>query len=240
MKSYKLDPLRFKEFRTRYILRLFPIFLLAIIGGFTIILFTNQDIELLTFGITTIIAITVIAFVLSSNLRIQARLWNQYELTIESDSVSQFQGSSNEIILFKEDIKEINLLSNGDIVIKTDKNNKSITISAFIQNRDEVLIELEKLGEINKIETKDLRNWFLIFLLPSLTIAAMITFHVTNILDLMIISGISLIAMFLWSFIEIRLKQNLDKKIKKYSYFMFIAIAIILFEMLEKLGIFGS
>jgi hypothetical protein len=240
MKSYKLDPLRFKEFRTRYILRLFPIFLLAIIGGFTIILFTNQDIELLTFGITTIIAITVIAFVLSSNLRIQARLWNQYELTIESDSVSQFQGSSNEINLLKEDIKEINLLSNGDIVIKTDKNNKSITISAFIQNRDEVLIELEKLGEINKIETKDLRNWFLIFLLPSLTIAAMITFHVTNILDLMIISGISLIAMFLWSFIEIRLKQNLDKKIKKYSYFMFIAIAIILFEMLEKLGIFGS
>ena len=240
MKSYKLDPLRFKEFRTRYILRLFPIFLLAIIGGFTIILFTNQDIELLTFGITTIIAITVIAFVLSSNLRIQARLWNLYELTIESDSVSQFQGSSNEINLLKEDIKEINLLSNGDIVIKTDKNNKSITISAFIQNRDEVLIELEKLGEINKIETKDLRNWFLIFLLPSLTIAAMITFHVTNILDLMIISGISLIAMFLWSFIEIRLKQNLDKKIKKYSYFMFIAIAIILFEMLEKLGIFGS
>jgi hypothetical protein len=224
MKSYKLDPLRFKEFRTRYILRLFPIFLLAIIGGFTIILFTNQDIELLTFGITTIIAITVIAFVLSSNLRIQARLWNLYELTIESVSVSQFQGSSNEIILFKEDIKEINLLSNGDIVIKTDKNNKSITISAFIRNRDEVLIELEKLGEINKIETKNLRNWLLIFLLSSLTITAMIIFHVTNILDLMIISGISIIAIFLWSFIEIRLNQNLDKKIKKYSYFMFIAI----------------
>jgi hypothetical protein len=240
MKSYKLDPLRFKEFRTRYILRLFPIFLLAIIGGFTIILFTNQDIELLTFGITTIIAITVIAFVLSSNLRIQARLWNLYELTIESDSVSQFQGSSNEIILFKEDIKEINLLSNGDIVIKTDKNNKSITISAFIRNRDEVLIELEKLGEINKIETKNLRNWLLIFLLSSLTITAMIIFHVTNILDLMIISGISIIAIFLWSFIEIRLNQNLDKKIKKYSYLMFIVIAKILFEMLEKLGIFGS
>jgi hypothetical protein len=240
MKSYKLDPLRFKEFRTRYILRLFPIFLLAIIGGFTIILFTNQDIELLTFGITTIIAITVIAFVLSSNLRIQARLWNLYELTIESDSVSQFQGSSNEIILFKEDIKEINLLSNGDIVIKTEKNNKSITISAFIRNRDEVLIELEKLGEINKIETKNLRNWLLIFLLSSLTITAMIIFHVTNILDLMIISGISIIAIFLWSFIEIRLNQNLDKKIKKYSYLMFIVIAKILFEMLEKLGIFGS
>jgi hypothetical protein len=240
MKSYKLDPLRFKEFRTRYILRLFPIFLLAIIGGFTIILFTNQDIELLTFGITTIIAFTVIAFVLSSNLRIQARLWNLYELTIESDSVSQFQGSSNEIILFKEDIKEINLLSNGDIVIKTDKNNKSITISAFIRNRDEVLIELEKLGEINKIETKNLRNWLLIFLLSSLTITAMIIFHVTNILDLMIISGISIIAIFLWSFIEIRLNQNLDKKIKKYSYLMFIVIAKILFEMLEKLGIFGS
>jgi hypothetical protein len=140
MSQYKNIPADFAILKKRILTKAIPLVSISALVGLSISSFSekNQPIDLYTWIIIILFTSALMIFAVAKSIKAQKENYNNYLLTVGSDSLSRQQSNLPSITLFFNEITQITEDKYGDLLVKGQKNSQIIAISAFIENYDEV------------------------------------------------------------------------------------------------------
>jgi hypothetical protein len=219
MKTFKLDPGRFKEANRRNSIILLP-FCLTL--GIALVLITWN---FYAFIIIPIFLFSAILGFYRGGKRIRES-FTSFELTIDDEKISRAFKDLPTITIYKNDVRKITDYSNGSLAIETGHRAHKIIIPKYIQEKEEILRSLANFGQIKKKKrnTGILIFYYMIF---ALGLALFVLFLASKDRIVAVSLGPILVAGLLWLIIGIRKSNNLDNKAKKIV-FIFIPLIILI------------
>ena len=223
MQIFQLSPDGFKKVKEKLLFRGIILGAIALTIGFYIAIANqNEDAETSIFEILPfMIPIFIIALGVGifKGLKRQKTGWDSFQLTIEEDAITRSQNNIPDIMIRKEEIREIFENPDGSLVINTDEKLRFIGIPASVQNRVELLNLLENFGEIQQKSGKGNKGYLTI--IASLAVLGlMAVFFIAKSEIFIIPTGILLTAALIWSFVQTQKSNLVDKKTKRSSYFI--------------------
>lgn len=234
MKRFTLDPEGFFELRKRMLYRSIPLLLLAMIAGSYIAekTMSNQfggSFDVLPFVLP--ISLIAVSIGLSRGIKIQRDNWESYELVFKNSSIIRVQNNVPRIEIKESEVSKIIEARNGDLNVNTTDKRKTILIPHNLINFEEVKSYLDKFGIIKSDEKQfTIAKWQI--LSGIISVVLFVLLYLTEIKIITYSSGAILIVGLLWSFIEIQRNKNINLKIKKIAYSIFLVIPSIIVRML--------
>jgi len=178
----------------------------------------------------------IIAYGLNRGMKQQQKIFNSYVLTIDEGYIIREQLNTPTISIAFYEISEIAKYSNGNLTIKGNSSINTIVAPVQIENFDRLE---ELLNSIKPILLKTKETLIIKYrgILPFLTIGLMIAVFVLKNKIIVGISGVILLTVLVYSFIEIQRSKNVDKKTKNKTWWLILVFAAIIGNMYLK--IFG-
>jgi len=236
MREFRIKENGFNEIRKEILLKTIPIFLLAMIGGLIIMEFLpsiqSSDVNVLPYVIPIMcIAITI---GIRRALKTQKQAYEQYVIRIDEEGISREQGITPTINLEYSAVKKITKLKNGGLVIKGDSLMNVIIIPNQVAGIDEIE-ELVMNKCTVKVDSKKsfIERFMILFVIALIGIMAVLYISTNKVL--VSASGVIMLVFMTWSFIVIQKNKNIDKKTRRGSYFMILALIYIIAMMIGKL-----
>jgi CHASE3 domain sensor protein len=230
MNTFKYIPERFAEFRNTQFIRSVPIMVIAMSVGAYITSANNPNaVSILPFIVPFFIAILSFSLYRSSKrLRV---LYNSYSLNIHEQFISSKQANIPDITIAASDVKELQLKSNGDILVQGRDKYQKILISRQIENYDEVLAQLQKLTLTKPFAKSGKIEYFRIPAVLFLMVLMIVSYTSANKI-LATISAFITVVSLLYSVIELQRSKNIDQKIKKMSWIILLPVLSLIFLIL--------
>jgi hypothetical protein len=228
MSQYKNIPADFAILKKRILTKAIPLVSISALVGLSISSLSekNQPIDLYTWIIIILFTSALMIFAVAKSIKAQKENYNNYLLTVGSDSLSRQQSNLPSITLFFNEITQITEDKYGDLLVKGQKNSQIIAISAFIENYDEVKSLLQSVHPVAEPNTKNIFEKFRLLLLL-LTLGCMAAVYISTNKIVVAVCGLSLICFMIWSFFKIRSSPQIDNKIKRTAWMMLLVAASI-------------
>jgi hypothetical protein len=225
MKTFKLNPDGLKK---QYRLIFYMTVVMSVIAGAGAIYisYINSGPS----GNETILLIPIMLVIMGISLfRLSKKLkktWNGFEIIIDDDTITRTQNNVPTITIKKEDVREILESRQGGIALKTDQRIDTIHIPKYVENREELLAILADLKQVKK---QPANYNFSPLIAVALAIGLFVTFSLTKTLLIILITGLILVILLTWGFIEIQRSKLIDSKLKRGSFlFIFLLLSIVL------------
>lgn len=236
MQVFKLRKNGFAEIQRKILLRSIPMLLIAGAGGIAISSSNskqnNNDVNVLPI-IIPIMTVTL-GFGLYRGVSRQRSLFESYTLTITSDFITREQLNTPTISIYFNDIKEITKHKNGNFTIKGRKSVDLIGIPAQIDDYSQLEATLQAIQPIAVKDKIPLLEKYQ-SLTGLITIGLMVCVYTVNDKIIVGLSGSALLALMVWSFIEIRRSKNIDSKTKRGFWVILLVLTSVIMVMIYKL-----
>jgi hypothetical protein len=226
MQVFKSKRDGFKEIRKKMLLRLIPTLLIAGAVGIMISTINSKqngnDINVLPI----IIPITAAALVFGiyRGVNRQKAIYESYTLTITDNLVTREQLNTPTISIYFNDIREIAKHKNGGFTIKGKETVDLIQVPVQIDD----YLQLEKaLQQIQAIVEKDKVSFIEKYqsLTGLVTAGLMLCVYTVHNKIIVALTGSTLVALMVWSFIKIRNSKNVDNKTKQSVWWIVLVLA---------------
>lgn len=236
MQIFKIRQEGFKEIKKQMIIRTLPIMLIAVTVGIVISFINSKDkaadVNVLPFIIPLTAA--AVGFGLYRGVNRQKTLFDSYTLTITNNLITREQLNTPTISIYFNEIKEITKHKNGSFTIKGKDAADLIGIPSQIDH----YLQLETtLQNIQPIAVKDKVSFLQKYqsLTGLLTVGLMLCVYTVNNKIIVALTGTTLVALMIWSFIKIRSSKNVDSKTKKSIWWVLLVLASVIAVMIFKL-----
>lgn len=234
LKVYTVKKEGFKEVKKRILFRSIPLILLAIGFGMFISLFNGQNHEINT-GIilsTLIIAFIAVFIGLFFSLKIQKDNYFNKSIEINDRGILIKTKDVINMEIDRKNIVEIIEKNDGSVFIKTD-NKKDVLVPKYFDDLEDFKQVVSQFSEIKKenADQKTVNKQLILAVSIAVTFILMGFFYLSKNSLIIIISGILLFILLLYSFIKIITNKLIDKRIKICSA----AIFFLLFSIVMKL-----
>ena len=229
MPLYRNLPDNFKKLRKRIIITIAPIFLVIAIA---VLLIRNNAEKNAQNDISTwLLVITVVAGILLYSIfkaiKQQKIIYDSYRLTVENDYIKQERKGVSSITLFFAEIKEVTKDNTGNLTLSGDKSTSKIVISPFIENYDELENLMRLRFDILPSGTQTLYQKFP-FVIPLITVVLFVVVYASTNKILVLVSGMIIMILLIWSFYKIRTSPQIDRTIKSKAWWMLFVLASII------------
>lgn len=232
MEQFKIRQDGFKEIRKTMLIRVIPMSLLALVGGFVISHYNSNVQQSDLFVIPLVLVVLV--FGLRRGINRQREIFDSYVLTVDDNGIRREQHNTPTITISKADLSEITKNSNGSFTIKGNSSVNVIGVPAQIDDYE----RLERsLAEIRQISAKSSESLLQKFQLPlsMLTIGLMAAVYISKDKIIVGVSGTVLLVVLGYSFFEVQRNKNIDNKTKKGMWWLILVAASIAVVMYYKL-----
>ncbi|HEY1201126.1 MAG TPA: hypothetical protein VGE79_09105 [Niastella sp.] len=236
MQVFKSKRDGFKEIRKKMLLRLIPTLLIAGAVGITISTINSKqngnDINVLPIVIP--ITAAALAFGIYRGVNRQKAIYESYTLTITDHLVRREQLNTPTISIYFNDIREIAKHKNGGFTIKGKETVDLIQVPVQIDD----YLQLEKaLQQIQAIVEKDKVSFMEKYqsLTGLVTAGLMLCVYTVHNKIIVALTGSTLVALMVWSFIKIRNSKNVDNKTKQSVWWIVLVLASVTAIMIFKL-----
>lgn len=167
-------------------------------------------------------------------LRRQQALFESYRVTITNEGIIRDQASTPVIMIRMADIKGITKMKNGTLCVKGPRFSDRIWIPAQMENYDQLVQSLNAISPLAP-EKELTKRLILIFSALLLVLGLFYILNTTKNKFLVVISGIGLVGVFVYSMVSIQQSRHLDQRTKNRSWFVLFIILMILVTMVMKL-----
>lgn len=193
---------------------------------------SETDINVLPFAIP--IATLALGLGLYRGTNRQKALFESYVLTITNNLITREQLNTPTISIYFNEVKEIAKHKNGSFSIKGKDATDLIGIPSQIANYSQLETTLQSIQTIivkDKVSFLQ-KNQSLAGLL---TVGLMLCVYTVNNKVIVALTGITLVALMVWSFLKIRNSKNVDSKTKKSVWWVLLVLASVIAVMIFKL-----
>lgn len=225
MKTYKLSSEGFESVERKARNQTIIIFLILIAVMLFIVApeLSREPLSLASVPISFIlIAAAAYAGIRKSSKGLQNR-WSSYELSLIDDVVIRRQAQTPDIEIRRNQVVSLQETSSGDIIIKTDDRRKFIVVPASLNGREEVREHLAKWQKIELLTERPILK-----ILPIVTalgtIGAFATTVASQNIRVVLPVGFLLIAVLLWSLIEIQRSPHVEARIKRSAWLVLLPL----------------
>ena len=236
MQIFKIRQDGFKEIRKKMLLISIPMLLIAGAAGITISTINSKGKENDVNVLPVVIPMVVLAlgFGLYRGVNRQKGLFESYTLTINNNLITREQLNTPTISIYFNDIKEIAKHKNGGFSIKGKEASDLIGIPLQIDNYPTLEAALQ---QIQPLIVKDKASFIEKYqsLAGLLTIGLMLCVYTVNNKIVVGLTGSALVALMVWSLIQIRTSKNIDRKTKKSIWWVVLVLASVIAVMFLKL-----
>ena len=186
-----------------------------------------NDSDLSTLPYLLILLLATLGFGIYRGVVRQRRLFESYTLTIDDDSIQREQLNTATVKIPSEEVAEILKLQTGGFVIKGRNRTDFIIVTNQIENAEELERDLSQFGDVKVPIRKSMLEIMKIPIILSVLILMAIV-YVSNNEWLVLGSGIILTATLIWSFYELQVSKNIDKRTKRNSWWTVVAIVSVI------------
>ena len=223
--KFELNLEHFSEFKKSLLMRTIPLMLMPLVA---VLVFTKSTMIMVPFFLL------IVLFVIMNLIKKQKRAWETFELSIDESKIERSQEGYPTISITKTDIKEAILAKNGSITLVAQPNANSIIIPFSVNNKEELLQIISSFTTVRELK----KNNSLLYMYGAgiLSLIALFSFMLSTNFYLTIGLGVVLLIFNIWSFIQIQRNKNLDKKVKRASYFMIFMLIVIVGKLMATLS----
>lgn len=236
--KYHIKENGFDEIKKKTLVTTVPIILLAGSVGIVIAHYNrNPDAKEIN-TLPYIIPLFALIFFYSifKLLKKQKEIFNSFILTINEDEISREQNLLPRIEIPIAEITKITKTANGSFIIQGKSVKNMIIIPAQIENGAALEEQLSGIKSIT-IKDKNLLSKILVIIVPIVTIGLMATVILSENRLFILIAGIAVTGMMLYSFVSIQNSKEIDHKTKRGSWFILLIIISICVYIYNKLFI---
>lgn len=177
----------------------------------------------------------LLIFGIYRGIKRQKILYDTYRLTLEGNFIKREQINTPTVTLYLNDVQYIKKQRSGGFILSGKNANDKIMIPAQIEKYGELETALNQIKTID-IEThkpllQKYQGLFSLFVVGLMVCV----FTVANKL-IVAVSGVIVVAVLIWGFVEIRKSKNIDLKTKRASWYIIlvlISIAAIIYYKLS-------
>jgi len=219
--KFRLNQQQFNQFKKALIVRTTPLLLLPMVA---VLIFNNPG------RATTIILIPIflglLVFVMWNSIKKQKKAWATYELTIGDTTIERTQAGFPDISISKSDIVEAIESSNGAITLVTKPKSNSVIVPFAVENKEELLRLIASFVTIRKAKNK----YPLLIAYGGSILGLILFFSFMFATDayLTTVFGSMLLVLCVWGFVATQRNKNVDRKVKRSSYVVFILVIVII------------
>ena len=235
MQPFTVKPNGFNEVRKKAIGMM--VVIITIIVLITVFIrYLNAEVADSDDTLPYVLTVVVVIFSISvwNTMKRQRKIFESFRLTVGDDTLVREQLYTTTITIEKRQIREIVRFSTGQFLIDGGSKLNSIIVPSQIDNAEELG---RILSEIKPISEKTAKPWTQYVILIS-ALAGMVLMFVGLTAENRIIStfcGAALCVVMLYGFIVIQKSKNVDKRMKRISYFFLIPFISILSVTIMKL-----
>ena len=236
MQTFKIRQDGFKEIKKQMLIRAIPVLLVAMTVGIIIGSINSKDKaeDINVLPIVIPIGAAAIGFGLYRGVNRQKTLFDSYTLTITNNLITREQFNTPVISLYFNDIGEIVKQKNGSFTIKGKNPADLIVIPSQIDNYSQLEATLQDIRPF--AEKGSVSFWQKYQSLPGLLVVGlMLCVYTVNNKIIVALTGTTLVAFIIWSFIKIRSSKNVDNKTKNISWLSLLVLASVIGIMIFKL-----
>ena len=223
--KFELNLEHFSEFKKSLLMRTIPLMLMPLVA---VLVFTKSTMIMVPFFLL------IVLFVIMNLIKKQKRAWETFELSIDESKIERSQEGYPTISITKTDIKEAILAKNGSITLVAQPNANSIIIPFSVNNKEELLQIISSFTTVRELKKNN--NLLYMYGAGILSLIALFSFMLSTNFYLTIGLGAALLVFNIWSFIQIQPNKNLDKKVKRASYFMIFMLIVIVGKLMVTLS----
>lgn len=186
-----------------------------------------NDSDLSTLPYLLILLLATLGFGIYRGVVRQRRLFESYTLTIDDDSIQREQLNTATVKIPSEEVAEVLKLQTGGFVIKGRNRTDLIIVTNLIENAEALERDLSRFRDIKVPIRKSMLEIMRIPVILSILILMTIV-YISNNNWLVLGSGIVLSATLIWSFYEIQVSKNIDKRTKRNSWWTVVVIVSVI------------
>lgn len=180
-------------------------------------------------GVTIMLSVSV-----WNSMRRQKKIFESFRLTVSDDALIREQLYTSTITIEKQHVRQIVRLSTGQFLIDGGSRLNSITVPSQIDNADELARILSGITPISEIKAKSWTPYLTVISALAGMLLIFAGFTAENVI-ISTVSGIALSMVMLCGFIVIQKSRNVEKRLKRMSYFFLIPFISILSATIIKL-----
>jgi hypothetical protein len=230
MIEYRIKEEDKKTILKKYLFRILPFSIIAIIAGFGISFYQIGNVKLFITIIFPALILTGIAVLIG--LKIGFKIYKESHIDIIfriDNNIFTILKNGKEFITFDKDkINKIEQYKNKSLIIfLTDKN--EIMLNDNIENYDNLINEIKDIHPITYIENKKSNKFNKFYAL--IMIALMVMFYIGTNRIIIIITGVIISIILLYAFIKIFFNKYTDKKIK----LCIIMVLLVIYDIIKKI-----
>lgn len=218
-------------------MRIIPLILLSGTIGLLIFVFSSANTaQPEVNGLPFLIPLLLVFFALGviNVLNRQKAIYKSYELKIDETGITRHQSSTPTISLLFSEIKSITKSKQGVYVIAGNNRTNMIIVPAQLEELD-VLMNIIQANCGLPISSQKPLMERLALPLVFVVLGLMATTYLSTNKILVAVSGLLLIALMIYSFINLQTNKNIDNKTRRSSYWMIVAILVITGMIASKL-----
>jgi len=177
----------------------------------------------------------VFVFSIWNGLKRQKKLFESFKLIIDDEKITRERLNTPVIVIYRKDVQRIIKTSAGAFCIEGDSKLNAIGIPSQVDNYD--LLE-KTLNEIKPLTVRTKKTLLEQLTIPILFIVPLLFlghFYLTDKI-VSIVCGILVVLVLGFSFYISVTNKNIDKRTKRVSYFSLILVALVVFNLYNKLG----
>lgn len=236
MQIFKIRQDGFKEIKKKMLQRSIPLLLIAGTVGITISTINSKQVKNEVNVLPIVIPVMAVAlgFGIYRGVNRQKDLFESYTLTITNNLITREQLNTPTISIYFNDVKEIAKHKNGSFTIKGKETVDLIGIPAQIDNISQLETALQ---QIQPIVVKDKVSFMEKYqsLTGLATLGLMLCVYTVSNKIIVALTGTTLVALMVWSFIKIRNSKNVDNKTKRSVWWVLLVLASVIAVMIFKL-----
>ena len=232
MAEYKIKEEDKKTILRKHLLKILPFSIIAVITGFGISFYQMGNVKLFITIIFPALIIVGIAVLIGLKFGLKIFKENHIDIVfkIENNIFTILKNGKGFVTFDKEKVNKIEQYKDKSICIFLKDKNK-IALNDKIENYDNLIDEIKNIHQIIPVEIKNKNNLYKFSALIMLALMAM--FYINTNKKIIIITGIIINIILLFSFIKIFFNKYTDKKIKLCMLVVFLVIFDILKRILE-------
>lgn len=240
MDVFKTDPGGFTAIRKQTLLRTVPV---MIIGAIVVLVANfnsaNNQLDIYTLLITITVMAAAVGRGIYIGLKKRRQLFDSFTIEINEDTVVRTQADTPELALNRLEISSISKDSSGSITIQGMDKEDVILIPAGMERPEELEAALARIitfSEDNQRSLMDRFGW----LAGIVSVLLMIIIRLAENKIIILLSGLSLIALLTRTFLKGYRNKNVPVRYKRSSWILLILIAAAVMLIIVKMGWAGA
>jgi len=237
MQQFRIREGGFKEIRKATLLRAIPVLFASLLGTAAINILNSPDKETeisiwLKLAPWLLVLMTIIMTIAIKRLKMS---YDSYTLTMSDDVITRQQLNMTTITIQLADIKEIIKERKGTFVIKGKNTTEKILVPVQIDQYDKLEVLLNDLLPVTaEVSTSLLKKYQLI--ISFITMGLMFVMYVASNKLLVLVTGVSTVAILSWGLYEILRNKDTYYTTKSGIWRIVMALLYIIGAMIFKLG----